>query len=115
MALYVCRNINEGVSVIIDKLLSNKYPISIAYFINWIIAIRLTHFLKRFSFLWHKAGIFLCEIAQTNKIEKTDLTIMTEAAANFAVQSRCSLVLAVLVLPDFEAAKAFVGGPLKVS
>ena len=40
---------------------------------------------------------------------------MTEAAANFAVQSRCSLVLAVLVLPDFESAKAFVGGPLKVS
>ena len=34
MALYVCRNINEGVSVIIDKLLSNKYPISIAYLLN---------------------------------------------------------------------------------
>ena len=41
---------------------------------------------------------------------------MTEDAANFAVQCRCSdcsLALAVLVMPDFRSAQALVGGHLQ--
>ena len=35
MALYVCENINEDLFVIINKLLSTKYPISMLYLTKW--------------------------------------------------------------------------------
>ena len=35
MALYVYENINEDFSVIINKLISTKYPISILYLTKW--------------------------------------------------------------------------------
>ena len=35
MALYVCENIIEDFSVIINQLFSTKYPISILYLIKW--------------------------------------------------------------------------------
>jgi hypothetical protein len=58
---------------------------------------------------------FIVKLHKPTKLKKTGLTIMTEAAAKFAVQCRCSLVLAVLVLLDFRLAKALIRGPLKVS
>ena len=35
MALYVYENINEDFSVIINKLISTKYPINILYLTKW--------------------------------------------------------------------------------
>ena len=42
MAMHVCKNISEDFSVI-NKLLSNKYPISTLYLSKWLIYTILTH------------------------------------------------------------------------
>jgi hypothetical protein len=46
MALYVCRNINEDFSVIIKKLLSNKYLLCMFCLTKWLIPTILSQFKK---------------------------------------------------------------------
>jgi hypothetical protein len=46
MALHVFKNIDEDFSVIINKLLSTKYTISILYLTKLLIPTILTHFFK---------------------------------------------------------------------
>ena len=47
MALYVCENINEDFSVIINKFFATKYPICKMYLTKWSLPAILIHFLKK--------------------------------------------------------------------
>ena len=52
-----------------------------------------------------KNAAALIQHPRPTKLKKeTNLTIMKEVTAHFAVQCKCCLVLAVLVLPDFGPA-----------
>ena len=76
-------------TVIINKLLSTKYPIIILHLTEWLLPTMLTHFLEDlFSFnkVDIKHNFFIVKLLKLIKLKNYNLTIMTEDVTNFAVQ-----------------------------
>ena len=96
MALHVCENIIEDFSVIINKLISTKYPISILYLIKWWLPTILNPFLKKylgsFSKSYLKLKLSVVKLLKLN-IEKPWFDYQDTRCCRLAIQCELPYLL----------------------